>query len=98
MDAACAVGLAPCFCQGTGKIEEVKNQAGDNNAMDAMDAMHTPSTSPLGIAEHAGHRFLVMFPSETLTRHLLIAGKSGEGKSTCLEYLACRAMEQGASW
>ena len=59
---------------------------------------HIPQTLPvrhLGIAEHAGYQFPVAFPAEALSKHLFIGGKSGEGKSTCLEYLACEAMERG---
>ncbi|GER88955.1 hypothetical protein KDW_31170 [Dictyobacter vulcani] len=50
---------------------------------------------PIGLAEHAGHCHAVTIPQEVLNSHLFIGGKSGEGKSTCLEYLAREAMEQG---
>ncbi|GCE23230.1 type IV secretion system DNA-binding domain-containing protein [Dictyobacter kobayashii] len=50
---------------------------------------------PIGISQHAGHHVPVMIPHEALATHLFIGGKSGEGKSTCLEYLACEAMQQG---
>jgi hypothetical protein len=50
---------------------------------------------PIGIASHAGHRSAVIVPDEALSTHLFIGGKSGEGKSTCLEYLAGKAMEHG---
>jgi len=51
--------------------------------------------STLGISEHAGHQIPFGLPPACLSKHLLIGGKSGEGKSTLMEYLALRAMEQG---
>jgi energy-coupling factor transporter ATP-binding protein EcfA2 len=52
------------------------------------------SQHPLGISEHAGHRLSVGFPAECLHAHMLVVGKSGEGKSTGMEHLARAAMEQ----
>lgn len=49
----------------------------------------------IGTAEHAGHRQSVALPPESLMQHLLVAGKSGEGKSTLLSYVALEAMRQG---
>ncbi len=49
----------------------------------------------IGISEHAGHQVPFGLPPECLSKHLLIGGKSGEGKSTLMEHLALRAMEQG---
>ena len=60
-----------------------------------QDTLPSSPARYLGIAEHAGHQFPVVLPQEALSKHLFIGGKSGEGKSTCLEYLACEAMEQG---
>jgi energy-coupling factor transporter ATP-binding protein EcfA2 len=49
----------------------------------------------IGASAHAGYEVAVPLPSELLTLHTLVAGKTGEGKSTFLEHLAQAAMEQG---
>ncbi|MBO0784350.1 MAG: hypothetical protein J2P37_36570, partial [Ktedonobacteraceae bacterium] len=50
---------------------------------------------PIGISEHAGHRLGFAWPPECLEHHALLAGKSGEGKSTLIERLATLAMQRG---
>ncbi|GHO59209.1 helicase HerA domain-containing protein [Ktedonobacter robiniae] len=50
---------------------------------------------PLGYCEHAGHRVPFRFPASSARHHMLICGKSGEGKSTLMEHLAGDAMQQG---
>jgi energy-coupling factor transporter ATP-binding protein EcfA2 len=49
----------------------------------------------IGVSAHAGYQVSVPLPPELLTLHTLVAGKTGEGKSTFLEHLAQAAMEQG---
>ena len=50
----------------------------------------------IGYAEHAGRTLPFALPLSCLEVHTLIGGKSGEGKSTCLEHLAREVMEQGS--
>ncbi|HEU5200334.1 MAG TPA: DUF87 domain-containing protein, partial [Ktedonobacterales bacterium] len=49
----------------------------------------------IGSSEHAGHQLPVPLLPELLTMHGLVAGKTGEGKSTFLEHLAGAAMREG---
>jgi energy-coupling factor transporter ATP-binding protein EcfA2 len=49
----------------------------------------------IGLSAHAGYEVPVPLPPELLALHTLVAGKTGEGKSTFLEHLARAAMEQG---
>ena len=56
-------------------------------------AQASRSQLPLGISEHAGHRLAVSFPAECLHAHMLVVGKSGEGKSTGMEHLARAVMQ-----
>lgn len=46
----------------------------------------------IGFSEHAGHRVPFELPADCLQSHLLIGGKSGEGKSTFMKHLALRSM------
>jgi hypothetical protein len=55
----------------------------------------TQTLPPMGDSEHAGHRVPFSIPPTSLTQHMIIAGKSGEGKSTCQEHLAQASMQQG---
>jgi len=50
---------------------------------------------PIGYSEHAGHRLPFALTPHFFKLHTLIAGKSGEGKSTCMEHIARDAMKQG---
>ncbi len=50
---------------------------------------------PIGYSEHGGHRLPFALTPHFFTLHTLIAGKSGEGKSTCMEHIARQAMKQG---
>jgi Helicase HerA, central domain len=50
---------------------------------------------PIGVSEHAGHRAPFGFPADCLESHMLIGGKSGEGKSTLMQHLALRSMKEG---
>ncbi len=49
----------------------------------------------IGLSEHAGHQLPVPLLPELLIMHGLVAGKTGEGKSTFLEHLAGAAMREG---
>jgi hypothetical protein len=49
----------------------------------------------LGECLHAGHAIQVAWPQECLLRHQLVAGKSGEGKSTWMIHMALAAMQAG---
>ncbi len=49
----------------------------------------------IGLSEHAGHQLPVPLLPELLTMHGLVAGKTGEGKSTFLEHLSGAAMREG---
>jgi hypothetical protein len=49
----------------------------------------------IGLSKHAGHQLPVPLLPELLTMHGLVAGKTGEGKSTFLEHLAEAAMREG---
>ncbi len=49
----------------------------------------------IGLSEHAGHQLPVPLLPDLLTMHGLVAGKTGEGKSTFMEHLARAAMERG---
>lgn len=51
--------------------------------------------TPVGHSEHGGYRLPFALIPQFFTLHTLIAGKSGEGKSTCMEYIAREAMKQG---
>jgi Helicase HerA, central domain len=46
----------------------------------------------IGFSEHAGHRVPFGLPADCLQSHLLIGGKSGEGKSTFMKHLALRSI------
>jgi hypothetical protein len=48
----------------------------------------------IGFSEHAGHRVPFGLPADCLQSHLLIGGKSGEGKSTIEKHLALRSMKE----
>ncbi len=48
----------------------------------------------IGFSEHAGHRVPFGLPADCLQSHLLIGGKSGEGKSTLMQHLAQRSMRE----
>ncbi len=48
----------------------------------------------IGFSEHAGHRVAFGLPVDCLQSHLLIGGKSGEGKSTLEKHLAVRSMRE----
>ena len=47
---------------------------------------------PIGTSEHAGHVVSFGLPADCLESHMLIGGKSGEGKSTLMQHLALRSM------
>jgi energy-coupling factor transporter ATP-binding protein EcfA2 len=49
----------------------------------------------IGSSEHAGHQLPVPLLPELLTMHGLVAGKTGEGKSTFMQHLAGAAMREG---
>src|SRR5207244_3297408 len=42
----------------------------------------------IGVSRHAGQSADVLFPTEELTRHMLLVGRTGKGKSTLFEHLA----------
>ena len=48
----------------------------------------------IGESEHAGHQVAFGLPADCLQNHFLIAGKSGEGKSTLMQHLAMRQMRE----
>ena len=48
----------------------------------------------IGYSVHAGHTLSFGFPENCLHSHMLIGGKSGEGKSTLIVHLAARTMRQ----
>jgi hypothetical protein len=50
---------------------------------------------PVGYSEHGGHHLPFALTPHFFTLHTLIAGKSGEGKSTCMEHIAREAMRKG---
>nr|BBH87497.1 hypothetical protein KTC_22480 [Thermosporothrix sp. COM3] len=50
---------------------------------------------PVGYSEHGGYRLPFGLDSTFFTQHTLIAGKSGEGKSTFMEHIAHDAMKLG---
>jgi hypothetical protein len=56
----------------------------------------SPDGIIIGAAEHAGRTLPFALPPECLEVHTLIGGKSGEGKSTCIEHLACDIMRRGS--
>ncbi|MBO0784311.1 MAG: hypothetical protein J2P37_36370, partial [Ktedonobacteraceae bacterium] len=54
--------------------------------------VHHGTGAIIGHSEHAGHRLPFAFPASCLQHHMLLLGKSGEGKSTCMTHLATEAM------
>ena len=58
-------------------------------------ARQSAGLTPVGYSEHGGYRLPFALTPQFFTAHTLIAGKSGEGKSTCMEHIACEAMKQG---
>jgi hypothetical protein len=50
---------------------------------------------PIGYSEHGGYRLPFAVSPQFFAAHTLIGGKSGEGKSTCMEHIAREAMKQG---
>jgi hypothetical protein len=55
-----------------------------------------PDGEVIGEASHAGSVLPFTLPPECLEVHTLIGGKSGEGKSTCIEHLAHALMCRGS--
>jgi hypothetical protein len=49
----------------------------------------------VGTCVHAGHELPFAWPPGFLTQHTLIGGKSGEGKTSCLEHLIYLAAQEG---
>lgn len=47
----------------------------------------------IGHSVHAGHSHAFGFPEDCLQSHMLIGGKSGEGKSTLMVHVAVRTMD-----
>ncbi|GHO49189.1 hypothetical protein KSX_73520 [Ktedonospora formicarum] len=61
-----------------------------------LSLAHAASTGhQIGSSEHAGHVMPFHFPTSCRRHHMLICGKSGEGKSTLMEHLVHDAMQQG---
>ncbi|GHO88153.1 helicase HerA domain-containing protein [Dictyobacter formicarum] len=58
-------------------------------------AQHDSPRAPLGNSTHAGHSLPFRLPADCLRSHFLIAGKSGEGKSTLITHMAWDAMRGG---
>ncbi len=56
----------------------------------------SPDGIIIGAAEHAGRTLPFALPPECLEVHTVIGGKSGEGKSTCIEHLAYEMMRRGS--
>ncbi|MBA2392118.1 MAG: hypothetical protein H0V70_05165 [Ktedonobacteraceae bacterium] len=50
--------------------------------------------SRIGFSEHAGHRVPFGLPADCLLSHMLIGGKSGEGKTTMEKHMAQRSMQE----
>ena len=58
-------------------------------------SLHSAQQEPrIGFSEHAGHRVPFGLPADCLQSHMLIGGKSGEGKSTMEKHLALRNMRE----
>lgn len=56
---------------------------------------HAQAETPcIGFSEHAGHRVPFGFPAECFEHHMLIGGKSGEGKSTLMQHLVLRSLQR----
>ena len=55
---------------------------------------HAQQEIPIGFSEHAGHRVAFGVPVDCFESHLLIGGKSGEGKSTLLLQLILRRLKE----
>lgn len=58
-------------------------------------ARQSAGLTPLGYSEHGGYRLPFALTPQFFSMHTLIAGKSGEGKSTCMEHIAREAMIHG---
>lgn len=61
----------------------------------ALEQVMAALPTEMGWVEHAGHRASFCWPVSCLLKHLLVVGKSGAGKSTCIAHLAALAMQQG---
>ena len=48
---------------------------------------HAQDEIPIGYSEHAGHHVAFGVPADCFESHMLIGGKSGEGKSTLIHHL-----------
>ncbi|GCE12515.1 type IV secretory system conjugative DNA transfer family protein [Tengunoibacter tsumagoiensis] len=81
--------------QTLGQLAQMEQQQMRTFPLPAALIGATEAPFSFGISEHAGHQQPFAFPTECLQRHLFIGGKSGEGKSTCMEHLARTAMHQG---
>jgi hypothetical protein len=55
---------------------------------------HAQQEPRIGFSEHSGHRVPFGLPADCLQSHMLIGGKSGEGKSTMEKHLALRCMRE----
>jgi hypothetical protein len=59
-----------------------------------LSLAHAQQEIPIGCSQHAGHRVAFGIPADTFESHMLIGGKSGEGKSTLLLHLILRRLRE----
>ncbi len=72
-----------------------RNQAERAHTQNQFRAHNIYACPPVGECSHAGYQFAFAWPRGFLERHTFIGGKSGEGKTSCMEHLGYQAMQEG---
>ncbi|MGH3180296.1 MAG: type IV secretory system conjugative DNA transfer family protein [Streptosporangiaceae bacterium] len=76
-------------------LQQAKSQAERAHIRNQFRANSIYAAPLVGECSHAGYRFDFAWPRGFLERHTFIGGKSGEGKTSCMEHLASLAMQEG---
>lgn len=76
-------------------LQQAQNSAERAHTRLQYRAHNIYASPPVGECSHAGYRFDFAWPRGFLERHTFIGGKSGEGKTSCMEHLAYLAMQEG---
>jgi hypothetical protein len=76
-------------------LQQANNQAERAHTRNQLRAHSIYACPPVGECIHAGYSLPFAWPRGFLERHTFIGGKSGEGKTSCMEHLAFLAMQEG---
>lgn len=76
-------------------LRSASSQAERAHTRNQLRAHSIYASPPVGECSHAGYQLPFAWPRGFLERHTFIGGKSGEGKTSCMEHLAYLAMQEG---